>query len=197
MLPKPASIRCNHYAAFGARKGRNPNALFDTAWYLLWSPQVAARGINPAVHFHCEGWQANLDPSPRFSTKGYLKAYPALTGGMVNPLSHFLERGGELPAQEPEVNPVQGTEILPVPVHADYGARAFEPARTFEVFCAFTSENRYLGLKRFNGLSPEYIAPKRVGGKPVLRLVVLLPDCNFVEIPRQSISRGPYCPYRC
>jgi hypothetical protein len=40
-----------HYALYGWTEGRNPNANFNTAAYLLANPAVAKRGGNPFVHY--------------------------------------------------------------------------------------------------------------------------------------------------
>ncbi len=40
-----------HYVLYGWSEGRNPNADFNTAAYLLANPSVAKRGINPFVHY--------------------------------------------------------------------------------------------------------------------------------------------------
>ena len=43
-----------HYLRHGAREGRNPSPLFDTARYLVKHPDVYEAGINPLVHFLAE-----------------------------------------------------------------------------------------------------------------------------------------------
>ncbi|WP_132257231.1 calcium-binding protein, partial [Methylobacterium segetis] len=46
-----------HYAAYGAREGRDPNAFFSTDGYLAANPDVARAGINPLDHYAQFGWR--------------------------------------------------------------------------------------------------------------------------------------------
>lgn len=45
-----------HYNNYGWREGRNPNAFFDTAFYLAQNADIAAANINPFEHYR--GWGA-------------------------------------------------------------------------------------------------------------------------------------------
>lgn len=70
--------------------------LFDADWYLAAYPDVAAAGLNPALHYLQKGWLETRDPGPDFNTSRYLKANPdvARAAGM-NPLLHYIEHGRE------------------------------------------------------------------------------------------------------
>ena len=78
-----------HYATFGFREGRDPNAEFSTKGYLSANADVRAAGINPLEHFATVGFKEGRDPSPNFDIEQYLAANPdvAISGG--NPLTHF------------------------------------------------------------------------------------------------------------
>ncbi|WP_128566353.1 hypothetical protein [Methylobacterium crusticola] len=82
-----------HYAQYGFREGRNPDAWFDTKGYLEAYPDVAAAGINPVDHYLLFGWKEGRDPSTGFDTTAYLAANPDVVAAGLNPLSHFLEYG--------------------------------------------------------------------------------------------------------
>src|SRR5206468_3238736 len=42
--------------------------LFDPDWYRARYPDVAAAGIDPAIHYVENGWREGRDPGPSFST---------------------------------------------------------------------------------------------------------------------------------
>jgi hypothetical protein len=89
-----------HYARYGWREGRNPNALFDTSGYLAIYADVAAAGVNPLDHYNTWGWKEGRDPSGAFDTLSYLSAYPDVAAAGMNPLEHYLTYGiseGRLP----------------------------------------------------------------------------------------------------
>jgi len=82
-----------HFAAFGWKEGRNPNAFFDTKGYLTANPDVANAGVNALQHYHDFGWKEGRDPSPNFDTDKYLAAYPDVAAAKVDPLEHYLGFG--------------------------------------------------------------------------------------------------------
>jgi ADP-heptose:LPS heptosyltransferase/GT2 family glycosyltransferase len=51
-----------HYIEIGAREGRNPNAEFDTAFYLEQCQQRGERPENPLLHYVKSGAQRGLQP---------------------------------------------------------------------------------------------------------------------------------------
>ena len=81
------------YNATGWQRGLNPDAFFDTAYYLSHNPDVAAAHINPLLHYETNGWQEGRDPSASFSTHGYLAAYSDVRNAGVNPLLHYIANG--------------------------------------------------------------------------------------------------------
>ena len=81
------------YAAIGWQKGLNPDAFFDTNYYLSHNPDVAAAHINPLLHFEVNGWREGRDPSAAFSDSKYLAAYADVKAAGIDPLLHYLTSG--------------------------------------------------------------------------------------------------------
>ena len=81
------------YDTMGWQKGLNPNAMFDTSYYLAHNPDVAAAHINPLLHYKTYGWHEGRNPSARFSTDRYEAAYPDVQAASLNPLLHYLAYG--------------------------------------------------------------------------------------------------------
>ena len=81
------------YDASGWKRGLNPDAFFDTNYYLSRNPDVAAVRYNPLKHYEQYGWREGRDPSALFSTSKYLAAYSDVRAAGVDPLDHFLRYG--------------------------------------------------------------------------------------------------------
>ena len=81
------------YDATGWKIGLNPNAFFDTSYYLTQNPDVKASGMNPVTHFELYGWREGRDPSLLFSIAEYSAAYQDVKGAGLNPLLHFVQYG--------------------------------------------------------------------------------------------------------
>ena len=94
-----------HYAWFGARRDRNPNADFDTAFYRRQSGRTR---LDPVRHYLRVGAAQGLDPSPGFSTSLYLARYPDVVAAGINPLLHFRTDGR-----------AEGREAAPSPIEPD------------------------------------------------------------------------------
>ena len=78
----------------GAPAGsRNPNPLFDTAWYLERNADVRAAGLDPLMHYLSDGAAEGRDPGPGFATSFYLASNPAVAAAGLNPLAHYLGFG--------------------------------------------------------------------------------------------------------
>ncbi|MCF4125073.1 hypothetical protein HBB12_006770 [Methylobacterium sp. SyP6R] len=82
-----------HYAAYGWKEGRDPNALFSTTGYLAANPGVRASGQNPLEHYDQTGWKEGRDPSAGFDNEAYLARNPDVKAAGIDPLKHFLEYG--------------------------------------------------------------------------------------------------------
>ena len=81
------------YAATGWQAGLNPDAYFDTKYYLAHNPDVAAAHIDPLLHYETRGWFEGRDPSAAFSTNKYLAAYQDVAAEHIDPLAQFLTAG--------------------------------------------------------------------------------------------------------
>src|SRR6266481_3730673 len=79
-----------HFLERGADEGRQPNRLFDPAFYLSQNPDVAAKGDNPLVHFLHYGVAEGRQPHRDFDPAFYLARYPDVARSGQNPLSHYL-----------------------------------------------------------------------------------------------------------
>lgn len=89
----PDAFAYQHYLDHGWQEGRNPDAYFNTAYYLSQNPDVAAAGVDPLLHYENSGWNEGRDPSAAFSTTGYEAANPDVAAAGVDPLQHFLVSG--------------------------------------------------------------------------------------------------------
>lgn len=81
------------YDLSGWQRGLNPDAFFDTKYYLSHNPDVAAAGYDPVKHYELYGWHEGRNPSAQFSTNKYLAAYSDVRASGINPLAHFLLYG--------------------------------------------------------------------------------------------------------
>jgi hypothetical protein len=67
--------------------------LFDPAWYLAVNPDVAAAGMDPALHYLRHGAAERRSPGPRFDAGWYLRTYTDVAEAGANPLLHYLQHG--------------------------------------------------------------------------------------------------------
>ncbi|WP_395665965.1 M10 family metallopeptidase C-terminal domain-containing protein [Methylocella sp.] len=89
----PAAFAHQHYETYGWKEGRNPNAFFDTDFYLSQYADVATSGVDPLTHYDTSGWKQNFDPSAAFDTSAYEQHNPDVAKAQVNPLQHYLQYG--------------------------------------------------------------------------------------------------------
>ena len=94
----PTGVAASQQAAWsydttGWKAGLNPDAWFDTSYYLSHNPDVAAAGVDPLQHYETYGWREGRDPSAQFSTSKYLAAYADVKAANVDPLLHYIEYG--------------------------------------------------------------------------------------------------------
>lgn len=62
----PKAVALDHYLTHGTHEGRNPNADFDTAWYVQTYADVSASGMNPFAHYVAFGRKENRRPNAGF-----------------------------------------------------------------------------------------------------------------------------------
>mgnify|MGYP001824828354 CR=1 FL=1 len=77
----------------------NSSSLFDGSWYVDRYPDVAAAGVDPAMHFVRYGASEGRDPGPAFSSRAYRDANPDVAASAINPLAHYLRHGYQEPAR--------------------------------------------------------------------------------------------------
>lgn len=94
-----------HYVWFGARRGDDPNADFDGAYYRR---QSGSTRRDPLRHYIEVGAREGLDPSPSFSTSLYLARYPDVASAGINPLLHYRTDGR-----------AEGREAIPSAIEPD------------------------------------------------------------------------------
>ena len=151
------------YDATGWRQGLNPNAFFDTSYYLTQYPDVKAAGANPLKHYEQYGWREQRDPSLLFSTSKYLAANPDVRGVGAQPLLHYVQYGqyegrpaflaGPTAAADPLVDPAfydkqLGATLIPTGPAAQLQAAASYDAMGWRQRLnpnAFFDTNYYLG----------------------------------------------------
>ena len=78
-----------HYLQVGAAAGLNPNAWFDTSFYLRQNPGSA--GLNPLLQYETAGWRDGRATSLLFSGAAFWAANPGMAG--TNPLIDFVASG--------------------------------------------------------------------------------------------------------
>jgi hypothetical protein len=150
------------YDATGWRQGLNPNALFDTNYYLAQNPDVRAAGIDPLKHYEAYGWREQRDPSLLFSTGKYLAANPDVRAVGAAPLPHYLQYGqnegrmaflaGPAAAADPLIDPAfydrqLGATLIPTDPAAQLQAAANYGATGWRLRLdpdAFFNTNYYL-----------------------------------------------------
>ncbi len=81
------------YHTVGWKAGLNPNAWFDTNYYLTVNPDVRYAGIDPLWHYENWGWREGRDPSLLFSDAKYLAANPDVAASGTDPLLQYVQHG--------------------------------------------------------------------------------------------------------
>lgn len=66
---------------------------FDSAFYLLAYPDVAAAGVDPLTHFNTFGWKDGRIPNGLFDTAYYLSFSADIAAANANPFQHYLAFG--------------------------------------------------------------------------------------------------------
>jgi len=66
---------------------------FDSNYYALNNPDIAANNSDLFDHFMQQGWKEGRSPSADFSTTFYLACYPDVKKAGINPLVHWLVHG--------------------------------------------------------------------------------------------------------
>ncbi|MDE1569294.1 glycosyltransferase [Aquabacter sp. P-9] len=83
----------SHYATNPALFHLSPHPLFDPAYYLSHSPDVAAAGVHPLLHYLVWGWREGRSPHAYFEGDWYLARNRDVLSAGENPLVHFVWHG--------------------------------------------------------------------------------------------------------
>jgi glycosyltransferase involved in cell wall biosynthesis len=67
--------------------------LYDPDFYLSEYPDLAAGGVDPAVHYYLYGGKEGRNPGPYFLTSEYLRQNPEVAAANINALYHYESRG--------------------------------------------------------------------------------------------------------
>ena len=70
------------------------SGLFDRAYYLQQSPDVAASGMNALAHYIAFGGREGRDPHPLFDTDWYVSRNPDVAASGINAFFHYIAFGG-------------------------------------------------------------------------------------------------------
>lgn len=82
-----------HYLTRGVYRGYNPNALFDSHWYLASQPDVWKARENPFSHFVRWGAAEGRLGHPLFDAKLYCERAGLGDASMLDVLQHFIATG--------------------------------------------------------------------------------------------------------
>ncbi|MDB5733330.1 MAG: glycosyl transferase family 2, partial [Variovorax sp.] len=88
---------------------------FDREWYLATYPDVAARGMDAAVHYVNFGAREGRAPGPWFSGEGYLQHNPDVAQAGINPLYHYMVHGqleGRTDGSKPGLSKSLGAAVV-------------------------------------------------------------------------------------
>src|SRR5262249_18569612 len=115
--------------------------LFDGDWYLHRNPDVAAAGLDPALHYFMHGAVEGRDPGPRFSTSAYLAMHPDVEAAGMNPLLHYVLHGAS-----------EGRRIAPsTAIHTNPAAARKEyETKLISDFESFLSSRNRISIKPSN-----------------------------------------------
>lgn len=81
-----------HYLTYGADEGRDPSAVFNTAYYARQMPE-GDRGMNPLVHFLRHGRGQRVSPTPFFDHDAYAKRNRDVVEQGGDLFSHYARHG--------------------------------------------------------------------------------------------------------
>ncbi len=86
-----------HWLAIGTREGRDPNPLFDGAWYLTRSAaEERTRAdplFDPLLDYLDHGARSGKYPHPLFDSRWYIEKNPEVLERGANPLADFIFNG--------------------------------------------------------------------------------------------------------
>ena len=195
----PGDDPVRHFAASGWQSGLNPNAWFDTRFYLEFYPDIAAAGMNPLFHYVYYG-----------RAEGRLPARP---GGLPR---HVVEQA-RIPSQRPpgwdapdDAPALDGETLCAALAAACLGARALVLAVSHDCYVNVTGGMQILIADEqalFNADRTAYLhlapAIARFTFAPAAEEVLLQVslDGRFLGLAPEAMVeaalRAPFLPTRC
>jgi hypothetical protein len=91
--PAPTIAQSATPSAAPATIPAQESVLIEAGYYLSHNSDVAAAGINAAVHFTAIGWQEGRDPDALFDVNFYLSHNPDVAQAHIDPLLHYATFG--------------------------------------------------------------------------------------------------------
>src|SRR5271169_1039198 len=88
-----AAILPRRIKSYLRRRQIAKTGFFDSAYYLVQNPDVAAAGLDPLHHYLAHGGTEGRDPHEMFDSSYYLEQNPDVLASGVNPLLHFQLQG--------------------------------------------------------------------------------------------------------
>lgn len=123
-------------------RGGSPHPLFDNAWYLRHSPDVAKAGILPALHYMRIGDREGRSPHPLFDVRWYRERHAQhLKGWTLTMLEHFILKGARMGMQP----------------HPLFDTRHYAPQAPEVYNGSMNPLVHYLSLGWRQGLNPHYL----------------------------------------
>lgn len=74
-------------------KAIKKNNLIDIGYYLENNPDVRRSGVDPIMHYICNGYKEGRNPNPTFDGNYYLQTYSDVKKSNMNPLVHYVLYG--------------------------------------------------------------------------------------------------------
>ncbi|MDO9045721.1 MAG: glycosyltransferase [Methanobacteriaceae archaeon] len=74
-------------------KAIKKNNLIDIGYYLENNPDVRRSGVDPLMHYICNGYKEGRNPNPTFDGNYYLQTYSDVKKSNMNPLVHYVLYG--------------------------------------------------------------------------------------------------------
>ncbi len=110
----------NHYLTQGRQAGRQPNPLFDEAFYRQQHPDANASELPPLLHYQTEGYKAGYDPHPFFQLSYYCQQHADVAAAELDPLTHYLAYGAKEGRAAFAPGPLSPVLNQPTPTDAPY-----------------------------------------------------------------------------
>ena len=119
-----------HFILHGAGEGRNPNSVFNTAFYLKSCAVPVDRIENPLLHYLRLPRHKRAATHHLFDAQCYQAFYPEVLAGEKDPLLHYLEIGQ---AQRRRASVIFDPEFY-LSTYTDVAAAGLNPLEHFTLY---------------------------------------------------------------